>query len=958
VPSVTEPAVRRARWGLPPAVAVVLAIGVGVAVLLASLYLARRQIARDAVTGWLKSRAIVSESQFQELGPGRLVGRIRIGPAGSPDLVVDRAEVSYSLMGLLGGRGVQVTSVRLVDPVLRAHWHAGRFSAGGLDPLIEEFRKRPPRPGAPSPRLEIDHGRLLLATDYGAISATADAVVDNGKLVRLDAASMPTRLKGQGLEADLGAASVRARTSGDRLSLRLQAPFARISAAQGELRDAALSLDVESAYPDLARPVAASGEARAELHAASAQLGAAKTGPLQITARAADLQWPRAGGDRLTGRVSLGAGVHAVSAANLHLASAAGDFAGAFALGRETSLRLLGSAEGRGAWTGLGEPTKADSPEIAAVKRGLQAFRVSAQGFGVESDGRTLHTRLTGPVRLLPQAGGEVRLTPRGGGYGLTALDGGLPKVEADIRRVTLANGVATAAGTIKAALSIGPLQKAVFDADGTLRIAGGEASFIADRCADVTATRLDLGKNDAEHLSARLCAAGGPLLRVGKGGWSLAGRAENAAAAVPFLQASLAEARGQVRLADAGGKLSADLAVASARVRDAAPAERFRPLVMSGEVRLAGDLWTGGLDFRLPDSAHVAHATLRHDARSGVGDVEIATGQLTFAASGLQPSDLSPIAKPLGAGVDGVATFTGSFHWTPAGATSGGQLDVARLDFKGPVGAVTGLSGGLRFTNLSPLIAPPGQVLRVQRVAAALPLTELTASAGLQEKALVLAGGSAAAGGGRLRIERVEIPFEAGRPISGVLQVEGVQLRDLVAASPFADRVNLDARVSGRIPFDSEGGKVRITGGELHAIAPGRLSISRAALTSVSAQGSLKAPTPAAGAIASDDTFTDFAYQALENLAFDKLDAQVDTRPDGRLGVLFHVVGRHDPPQRQEITISAFDLIRRKFLGRKLPLPSGTGVDLTLDTTLNLDDLLKDYTDFQQLRSSPPVHP
>jgi hypothetical protein len=30
--------------------------------------------------------------------------------------------------------------------------------------------------------------------------------------------------------------------------------------------------------------------------------------------------------------------------------------------------------------------------------------------------------------------------------------------------------------------------------------------------------------------------------------------------------------------------------------------------------------------------------------------------------------------------------------------------------------------------------------------------------------------------------------------------------------------------------------------------------------------------------------------------------------------------------------------------------------VDLTLDTTLNLDDLLADYADYQRLRSSAPV--
>jgi hypothetical protein len=51
-------------------------------------------------------------------------------------------------------------------------------------------------------------------------------------------------------------------------------------------------------------------------------------------------------------------------------------------------------------------------------------------------------------------------------------------------------------------------------------------------------------------------------------------------------------------------------------------------------------------------------------------------------------------------------------------------------------------------------------------------------------------------------------------------------------------------------------------------------------------------------------------------------------------------------------------DLISKKFLNRKLPLPSGTGVNLTLDTTLNLDDLLADYAEFRKLHGSAKVQP
>src|SRR5205085_11369669 len=97
--------------------------------------------------------------------------------------------------------------------------------------------------------------------------------------------------------------------------------------------------------------------------------------------------------------------------------------------------------------------------------------------------------------------------------------------------------------------------------------------------------------------------------------------------------------------------------------------------------------------------------------------------------------------------------------------------------------------------------------------------------------------------------------------------------------------------------------------------------------------------------------TFTGMAYDAMENLAFTELGATINSLPNGRLGVLFHVKGRHDPPEKQRIKLSVMDLIQRRFLGKPLPLPSGTQVNLTLDTTLNLDDLLADYADLNRTR-------
>ena len=312
----------------------------------------------------------------------------------------------------------------------------------------------------------------------------------------------------------------------------------------------------------------------------------------------------------------------------------------------------------------------------------------------------------------------------------------------------------------------------------------------------------------------------------------------------------------------------------------------------------------------------------------------------------------MSPLVAAIGSPALGSARFQGRFEWARQGAGSQGVLTVPGLDFQSAAGAVTGLRGEILFTSLAPLVAAPGQELVIDRVESVLSFTALRARFGLADNLLKIAGGEATVGGGKIRVESLEYPLMPDAPTRGILIFEGVQLHDLVEASPFGDKMELDARVSGRMAFETRDGRLRITGGELKADQPGRISIDRTALTGVQADGAAPAVATA------NDTFTDFAYQAMENLAFDKLDATLASRPDGRLGVLFHIVGRHDPPQKQRIRLSIMDIIQKRFIGRKLPLPSGTGVNLTLDTSLNLDDLLADYAEYRNLHGSGPVQP
>jgi hypothetical protein len=954
VPEKPVPPARRLRAAL----AVSLSLAVLVLLVLAALYAARRQIAREAVTDYLRSRGVASRSEFQALGPGHLVGRLQIGPPNEPDLTVEQAEISYSLAGLLAGKGVQVTDIRLVRPALRAQWRGGRFSAGVLDPLIEEYRKRPPTPGAPSPRIHIEGASLRLATDYGVLDAKFDAELAEGRLVSLDARTQAETVKVGDLAADLGQGELSARGDGGHLRLRIAVPFHTVRTAAAVARDGRLMADAEVSYPAFPGPQVSAGRMSAAVSANAVELQGARARGLVMEVASPDLRWTRAGGDRITGPLAGRAAAQAVTAGDLSLSEARGAFDGDVAAGRDLALRLAARGAAAGGWPGLGAPANGDSAEIVAVKRAARAFRVSLEGVSVAADAHGVAARLTGAARLRPDAGGEAALVPAGGGYRLTVAGGGLPKLTANLRRVAFANGGGTAEVDGAAALSLGPLEKLDLSAAGALRLAEGSASFTASRCAAVKVAHVELGANDVEKVTGRLCPDRGPLFRLAAGGWNLAARADGVAADVPFLQARLAEGAGAVRMADARGRLSANVAIGHARVADAVKDVRFQPLQMTGRAGLAGDLWTAGLDVATPAGVAVAHADLRHQGQSGVGGVEIATPELRFAPGGLQPVALSPLAKPLGDGVAGAVRFTGRLQWAKEQATSGGELEILGLDFKSPLGQASGLSGHVAFTSLAPLIAPPGQQLRMARLAAALPLTDLSAALSLSQTGLVVASGEATGGGGRLRITDLSVPFDPKAPIAGALLLDRVQLHELVEASPFADRVDIDAKVSGRIPFEAQGGKVQIAGGELHAVEPGRLSIRRTALTSVAAQGSVQAPAQADGQIASNDTFTDFAYQALENLAFNKLDAAVETRPDGRLGVLFHIIGYHDPPKPQEITLSWMDVITRRFIGRPLPLPSGTAVDLTLDTTLNLDDLLADWSDFTRLRSSPTVQP
>ncbi|HEX5379632.1 MAG TPA: YdbH domain-containing protein [Phenylobacterium sp.] len=1006
----TRPPPRRPRLWRPVLVGVVLA---GVAVT-ATTYAARRSLAREALTGWLRDQGVESEVSFKAFDADGLSGSLRIGPARDPDLVAEVAEVRYDILGFWEGQplGVRVTQVRLVEPSIKARWRDGKLSLGSLDPLIEKLRRRPPQPDRGQPTIEIDSAHLRLDTDYGRLTAIADLSADKGRLRRLDARVAPAALKTRDAEIRLGASELHVVAFGNRLAVAAALQAERLRAGDLSADGSSLRLSAQTPYPDLKLKTAdgdvsvnltldarslARGTSRVRNLRQTASFRGAASGwidrltlkgsgeaagladelvsggstarAVQVRARAGGLTWSHAGGDRVTADLNLAVGADRLAASrDLTLTRIAGAFDGpAAAGGGDYRLDLSGALKAHGGWAGLGPARPGDTPGDRGLKRAMSAFDVDAPRIAIRATNQNLVLSLPAAARLRPDNGGQIVLLPTdrplyadgAGGFRLTAGGGSLPTTDLSVARYRVTGGGVDGQARLAVRGSLGPVERGSVELAGGFRMSHGAFEIAADGCAPISAERLELGVNDIEALSGSLCPGGGPLVRIGGGGWRVKGVAKDAGVRVPFLEAQVSRVSGPIELADAKGDLGLVADIRAARIDDLAKAQRFRPLLAHGTATLAAETWRGAFALTDPAGRPLAQARLDHDGRSGAGGLTFDTGTLAFAEGGLQPANLSPLAADIGSPASGQARFQGSVDWTAAGSTSHGTLDVGHLDFRSRAGAVKGLTGQVVLTSLAPLRSAPGQTLRAESVVGLAPLSAAEVRFSLDEKAIQVGAASFTLSGGKVTVEPFAIPLTPAASWHAVVDLDGVELSDLVKASPFADRMNLVARVSGQVPFAVTPQGVRVSGGELHAITPGRLSIRREALTQVTADGGAPAtgakaaPAPAAAA----DPYSDFVYQAMESLAFNELNARVDSQAGGRLRVLFHIKGEHSPPTRQTIQLAWGEVIRRR-IDRIVPLPSGTKVDLTLDTSVNLDQLLSDFAEYQRLRGSGPVQP
>lgn len=1043
------PAPRRRRSRLFVIMLVFLAALIVVAGL---LYLNRRTAAREVLVGWLEQRGIQADVEVETVDLNRFVAKVRIGPADDPDFAVERVEVDYAVAGPWSARGAGVTPsrIRLIRPVLKATWAEGQLSLGSLDPLVEEFRARPPSPDSTAPEVLVETGRLRLFTEYGPYPVLADARLVDGKLRRLDARAPAASLKSGRIEArGLGWRLSADAEDGRRLTVALTADARRAGAGATRVQGARLTLNGDLPYPD--EEVFETGgvvNLLSELTADRLDVGASRgadltvshtldgtvqgwinayhlTGDSRLSVRASRLDGPAATGRDLfllvqdartqisrarrqetqwsvSGAARIGASrlsTSGVTASGLTAATPALDAGGrgsAFEVrapldlsasrvdwndvrleglrsraaldishAGATNVTVAGSASSsRAAWPLFGPPRPDDLPELAEMKRALSAFALDLPGFRLTTGSPGTRLSLTQSATARPVNGGVLTVTADarplyaaepgrlgGGSLRLTSTRGrGLPALDMTVPDWRLTSSGFEARLTGRAGLDFGLARQIELTTVGTLASAAGRLTYTAQDCTPLTVARLELEENSVTDISGRLCPTDAPLVLVEGGRWTARGRFEGVAAEAPFLQMRFADAQGPLRVDGGPAGLSLTAGVESASVTDAADPTRFRPLSAAGRAGLRNEVWSGEFVLSRGDFA-LGQVVLTHDGRAQTGGVTIDTGLLTFAEGGLQPNLLSPLVEDYVQNpVTGSARFQGRFDWSAASevGTSSGRLTIPSLDFVSPAGPVEGLSGDIAFNSLAPLQAAPGQRLTVRSLDAFADLSDLELVFGLDTAALLVDGAAVRVGGGWARLEPLSIPLDPKAATTGVLVLENVQIGDLISGAGFAEQVRMDAMVSGRLPFtwDSANG-VRVSGGQLTATRPGRLSIQREALSDLEAGGGGEDVAP--------NTVQDLAYQAMENLAFDLLTADVNSLDGGRLNLLFHIKGRHDPPQRQELRLSLRELITRDFLKRELPLPSDTGIDLTLDTTLNVNQLISDLIAYQRARAGEP---
>jgi hypothetical protein len=876
----------------------------GVAAVALLFWAARARLAGELAREYFRGHGIASSVDIDALGWSGVSGRFALGPAGAPEVSAERIELFFDPLRWTP----RVVEVRLVKPVIYARLgEDGTVTLPSLQSWIDSLRTGQGRSRFVSDDLAVSLTglRAILASPYGALELNGDLKLVRNLPVSAAFALRPTMLR-QG-ETVLSVRAAR---------LLFDAESGRISVhVTGDLHNPAMTAE----------------DFDADLSADKLRWTMAKTG-------------------------------FSATAPSLHLAiSARGVNAGLAATTPSIDLtakdfrlsRSLGSWDGRGDISVAGgagftpdklRPLLSGDPALAnAVAANLAHLDIAAGGH-LEAHGNQVRFSLSAPATVRGAAGGALQfadLTLQGSVPDLNgslhaALTGrGLPAIKLAMPSFALSQGSFRGQTALTAGLDYAMFHGVTINVGGVLTGRSGEWAFSPAACAKVTLAAFRPGPNDlATKIAGAACpAANKAMLSFGHDGLKLAAAAEGVFANFPLANVAMEKAEGTFDFGiGARAPLHGTVTVVSARLIDRAASPRFNPLLGSGTIGLGDGVWRGQIAATDQKKSPLGALTFTHTMASGIGTAHIAAPHLQFSVGKLQPETLSPLLAAFRQ-AEGAANFEGDVDWTRSEIKSGGRLTVGGLDFLTPLGKAHAVKTELDFISLLPPATKPGQNLAISRIDWTLPFSGVDVRFAFSPSLIQVDQVSSGIAEGHASLGALAINMANPGRVDGVAELSSISLAALVTASNLDGKIKLQGSVSGRVPFSAGPDGFRILNGHVQATGTGRLSIDR----SLWAQGA---------AVSATNAVQDFAYQALENLSFDQLSAELNSVPGGRLQVVFHIKGHSDPPKPQQAEVGVIELLNGTALQKSIPLPSGTPIDLTLDTSLNFDELLKSYAD------------
>ena len=880
-------------------------LGLGAALLL--LWLARAQIAVRFAQNYFRSHGIESSVEIRTLGLSGGSGRFALGPRDNPTISADSIELFFDPLSWIP----RVVEVRLVGPEVRARLdESGKVRLEALQDWIDSLQQQQGKSRFVSDDLAVSLTglRVLLTTPSGALDIGGDVKLVRNLPVTASLSARPATITHQGAVVQLRSASLDFDNSG-KLVLRLSASAKRDDLA---VQDAVVSLEaagfkwVSGETLTLSAP-----SVRLQAGAASLTAGQIFTAPkLDATARNVSAVVGREINARADLAVSASADTNAPVNRTLLAMDSVLARAVAANLARMT-LGFSGRIEQRGRQTSfaLTEPLKLRGGKGATV---------------------------TVPVFKLTAASGNMT-----GALQASLAGGGLPAIRVALDNLALNEQGLQGDAELSARFNYAMLRRADLTANGSLSIQGGRYVFHSPYCARASLAAFRPGASDlAKGVRGNICGA---RLEGEGAAWKFTGRAQGVASQLTLANAQLEKGAGSLSFEGVGGDFHGNVRVTGGQVSDRLKPIRFQPMLGSGTVALKGGVWRGRFAMTDMDREKLGDVDFSHTMASGRGSAHIAAPALTFTPDKLQPENISPMLAAFRR-ANGTASFTGDITWTRSEIKSNGNLAIEKLDFLTPLGQAHTVKTNIAFVSLLPPVTAENQEVTISRIDWTLPFSGVDlkfAFSPTQVKVNALSSGWAE---GKISLGAFTINLANLKQVSGTATLASIALGSLVTASNLGERMKLEGKISGTIPFEVTPEGFRITKGRITSDGPGRLSINRSLWNQ--------------GGTASVNAVQDFAYQALEHLAYDEMTAELNSIANGRLSILFKIKGRSDPPKRQVAEIAIADIVNGTALQKQVPLPSGTPIDLTLDTSLNFDELLKSYAEAWSKTLSPEGQP